>query len=77
MECLANPARSEYWGAHRAIVNWITEFTTTIKENLVGLAEEERRPDNGSGEPGRPGTPYMELTDDFDLDEGPAFPTPE
>jgi hypothetical protein len=70
---LANPQASDYWGAHRAIINWITEFTTLTRENLLTLAKEQLEPRAPSTtEPA--GTPYMEHTTDFDDEDLPPPP---
>lgn len=73
MECLANPQFSEHWGAHRAIINWIAEFTTTMRDNLLYLANAQLQPPSPtSTEPA--GTPFMQHTADFDEDD---FPIPD
>lgn len=71
LEALANPRCSDYWGAHRAIANWILEFTTITRENLIGLAQEQRESSQGAREPERPGTAWMEHTTGFDEREFP------
>ena len=74
LECLANPALSNYWGAHRAIANWIMEFTTIMRENLIAVAEDQRKPRTPAA-PEAPGTPYMEHTSSFDETDLP-IPAP-
>jgi hypothetical protein len=70
---LASPAFNEHWGAHRAVANWITEFTTIMRENLIALAKDQREGQGRQPEPEAPGTPYMEHTTDFDDSD---FPVP-
>lgn len=74
MEHLANPSFSDHWGAHRAIVNWITTFTTTVRDNIIALAHEQLESSTSKREPTRPGSPYMEHTLDFDESELPEPP---
>ena len=75
LECLANPRSSEYWGAHRAIANWITEFTVLVRENILYLAKEQKEP-RPPTESQPSGTPYMQHTADFDDEDLPRPPEP-
>ena len=68
LECLANPQFNDRWGAHRAIANWILEFTTTMCDNLLALAKEQRQPTSPPVDK-KPGTDYMEHTADFDNED--------
>jgi len=62
LELLANPACSDNYGTHRAIANWINEFTTTVRENLIAMAKDQRSPDKPINNDTF-GTPYMQHTD--------------
>jgi hypothetical protein len=72
LERLASPQYRDHWDDHRAIANFITELTTSLRDNIIALAEAEREGpvDRSDGQ----GTPYMETTTGFDDSEFPPPP---